>query len=200
MAGNALPELRTERLVLRPYRAADAAWIVRLAGDFEVAKYTGLPHPMDAAAAATWVTRFVDARASSALPFQVMGWALTLAGSGEPIGGISLRAHVDAGPDAEPESGSAGLASGLRLGFWLGRDDWGLGYGLEAARELVRFAFGELQVDSVHADHVAENVASGRILASCGLRPTRVRTAAFDRFGSTHDIVEYAAQRTSWGA
>ena len=53
MAG--LP-LETERLILRPLALADAPVIERLAGEWEVARFTGnIPHPYPPGTAAAWI-------------------------------------------------------------------------------------------------------------------------------------------------
>src|ERR1700758_3243962 len=97
------PVLQTTRLRLRPYRLADAADLVRLAGAREVAATTlRIPHPYREQDA-------VDFIASSQAEADVGAcarFAITLRQTGEFCGGVGLRiesAHHNA-----------------ELGYWLG--------------------------------------------------------------------------------
>src|SRR3954449_149931 len=48
--------LETERLILRPLAMADAPAVERLAGEWEVARFTGnIPHPYPPGGAAAWI-------------------------------------------------------------------------------------------------------------------------------------------------
>jgi [ribosomal protein S5]-alanine N-acetyltransferase len=56
------------------------------------------------------------------------------------------------------------------FGYWLGKPFWGFGYATEAAHRMVRFAFEELGLESVHAGWFHDNPASGHVLAKLGAR------------------------------
>lgn len=63
---------------------------------------------------------------------------------------------------------------GLRegdLGYELSPVYWGQGLATEAARELLRFGFEELNLHRIWACCVAENQASARVLEKVGMRP-----------------------------
>lgn len=53
------------------------------------------------------------------------------------------------------------------IGYVLRRDSWGLGYGTEAARLLIRFGFSSLGLHRIEATCDPENSASRRILEKC---------------------------------
>ena len=117
--------LETTRLTLRPYREADIAELLPLIGTREVAATTlRIAHPYTDQ----------DARAFLALaqePDKI--WlAITLRSDARQIGGIGLRVD-DQHQHAE-------------LGYWLGVPYWGQGYATEAAREMLRYGFEELQL------------------------------------------------------
>jgi [ribosomal protein S5]-alanine N-acetyltransferase len=54
------------------------------------------------------------------------------------------------------------------IGYWLDRAVWGRGYGLEAARRLVRFGLDELGLQSILAGCADDNLASAAILTRLG--------------------------------
>jgi ribosomal-protein-alanine N-acetyltransferase len=54
------------------------------------------------------------------------------------------------------------------IGYWLDRTVWGRGFGLEAARQLVRFAMEDVGLTSVRAGCADDNAASAAILTRLG--------------------------------
>lgn len=56
------------------------------------------------------------------------------------------------------------------IGFELDSRYWGNGYATEAARELMRFGFKELDLHRIWASCVAENHGSARVLEKLGMR------------------------------
>ncbi|HEY8578418.1 MAG TPA: GNAT family N-acetyltransferase [Beijerinckiaceae bacterium] len=143
--------LETPRLWLRWPRAADAAAIVRLGGDPQVAEMTAsVPHPYRMEDAAKWI---FASRAGNA---QGSSLSLVLAPKRRPaeaIGAIGLHRWRE----------GAAL-----LGFWLGRPHQGQGLMTEAAEALVGLAFAVGEVDEIHAQARVENTASRRVLEKSG--------------------------------
>ncbi len=120
------PMLRTERLLLRPFEAADAAAVHSLCGNWDVAHMLSrVPHPYTLDLAAQWIASHGAARSSGA----------------EHVFCVALDDDV---------VGAAGLertAPGTyEIGYWIGEPWWGRGFATEAARRLVQFAFVELGV------------------------------------------------------
>ena len=54
------------------------------------------------------------------------------------------------------------------IGYWLDRAVWGRGFGLEAARRLVRFAVEDVGLNLVRAGCADDNAASAAILTRLG--------------------------------
>lgn len=54
------------------------------------------------------------------------------------------------------------------IGYWIGESYWGKGYGTEAVRLLVRYAFDELKLIRVYASVFESNRASMRVLEKSG--------------------------------
>jgi RimJ/RimL family protein N-acetyltransferase len=148
-----LPTLRTDRLVLRPFRPADAADVQRLAGRAEIASTTAhIPHPYSDGLAEAWIATHPQrfARDESAI------LAITLAASGDLLGSIGLEIRRE--------------HSRAELGYWVGVPYWNLGYTTEAAQEILRFAFEDLRLQRVFAMHFDRNPASGRVMEKIGMR------------------------------
>ena len=81
-----------------------------------------------------------------------------LKATGAVIGSIGLRRDSD-------------LASGegeCELGYWLGVPFWGKGYMPEAAREVLRHAFEDLQLDVVWCGYYEGNAQSKRVQEKLG--------------------------------
>jgi len=155
----------TERLLLRPFRRADAAEFARLAGEWEVASMTSdIPYPFS--------------------PAQAMGWLKPVRGEvrfaierdGRLIGGVGFYRR----PSGAGE-----------LGFWLGRPWWGRGLATEAAGAVVRCGLANRRLPGYSSAHFVDNHASARVLAKLGFEPTgRGRIACAAR-GHDMEVVVY---------
>jgi RimJ/RimL family protein N-acetyltransferase len=141
--------LETERLLLRPPRAADISQFVPLLNDFDVAKnLSRVPHPYTEDDACAFIVN--------------MNYALA---TGTDYGFvILLRPGIFIGMCAvHPQRG-------WELGYWLGRRYWGSGYATEAAGRAVTFAFEDLNATALKAGWFHDNPASWRVLAKLGFR------------------------------
>jgi 8-oxo-dGTP diphosphatase len=166
------------RLVLRAARADDAARIVALLADPEVAKHTShIPHPYTLADA----ERFV-AGAQAMVDTAGFSFALSLRNSGELIGFIGSRTRP----------GTA------ELGYWLGRAYWGQGYMTEAAQRVTRFLFQELGYGTVWASPEPGNPASRRLLEKIGMTYTHTERIPFPARGEERDVVVLSIDRERW--
>jgi RimJ/RimL family protein N-acetyltransferase len=141
-------ELRTKRLLLDPFREADAAQVAALAGNWKVARMTArIPHPYSEDLARQWIAGQGAARASGDAV------ALAIRFGGEPVGAVGLER-------TQPAQ--------YELGYWIGEPWWGIGIATEAAGRTLRFAFDDLAAGVVNAGYLFDNPASGRVLAKCG--------------------------------
>ena len=142
--------LETERLLLRPPKAADISQFVPLLNDFEVAKnLSRVPYPYTEDDACAFIVRMASALAAGT------GYVFAiLLKPGMFIGLCGLH------PD-----------SGWELGYWLGKPFWGRGYATEAGRRVVKFAFEDLKAEALRASWFHDNPASGHVLAKLGFQP-----------------------------
>jgi RimJ/RimL family protein N-acetyltransferase len=156
--------LGTERLLVRQFTESDAAALLHLESEPDVLRYVGRKPLAD-------VDAYRNKIQSAFLPLYDKpggygAWAVIEKGSGEFVGGCSLRLGRDARFAAEMGYGP----DEVEVGYGLRKPSWGRGYATELARALVRRAFRELGAVSVVACVTLDNVASVRVLEKAGLR------------------------------
>lgn len=176
-AGPPLPQpvLSTPRLVLRPFRADDAAPVRQFAGAREVADTTlTVPHPYPEGVAEAWIAGQPAAWAAG----EGATWAVTRRSDGALVGATGL---VITAEHARAE-----------LGYWIAVPEWNRGYATEAARAVVHAAFEVLKLHRVEAYHLLRNPASGRVLEKIGMRREGVRRGAVRKWGLFEDVAQYA--------
>jgi len=174
-------KIETERLVLRPLVPDDAPVMARLAGRREIADtMVSIPHPFSELQAREWII----ARTTRSKGRE-MFFAITHKGDGCLVGTIGLR-------EIDPEHSQA------EMGFWIGVEWWGRGYGTEATRSVVRFAFERLGLNRVAAHHMVRNPASGRVLENIGMKPEGLLRQRVRKWEVFEDVVLCAILRAEW--
>jgi RimJ/RimL family protein N-acetyltransferase len=146
-----IPELTTQRLILRDVRLADPVAYVANFADYEVVRQLAAvipwPYPPNG---------FADFLATRITPGQgktCWCWALHLkTAPAEPIGNIDLR---------------GGNAAENR-GFWLARKHWGHDYMSEATDAVTDYAFDHLGFTKLTISNAVGNHASRRIKQKAG--------------------------------
>jgi RimJ/RimL family protein N-acetyltransferase len=145
--------LRTERLLLRAWRAADREPFARMNADARVMEF--FPAPLSHPESDALVDR-IEAQ------FALHGFGLyaaELAGEGTFIGFIGVSV-----PTFE-----AHFTPCVEIGWRLAAEYWGRGLALEGAREVMRYAFDELGLDSLVSMTVPANRASRRVMEKLGM-------------------------------
>lgn len=148
-----LPELETERLILRRMRLDDAEDMFAYASDPLVTRYV------------LWETHrtLEDAKAflrSATEGYErgdFGGWGVVLKDTGTFVGTCGMEAGY------APEHARA------ELGYVLSRELWGRGLMPEAVRAVVRFGFGRMELNRIEARCIAENAASARVMEKAGM-------------------------------
>lgn len=95
--------------------------------------------------------------------YGVQYWPVFLRESGDFIGCCGLRAF-----DSEPGDLEQGI---YELGFHLKPEYWGRGYGGEAARAVIDYAFDHLHLKELFAGHHPDNANSGKLLRKLDFTP-----------------------------
>ena len=104
------------------------------------------------------------------------------------------------GVEVKEEGGLMGLVELVRLDeqantcsfvYMLGCDYWNQGYGTEILKAVFRFAFEELEVERILADHMTKNVASGRAMAKAGMKHIGTEEGKYEKVGILYDAEIY---------
>ena len=171
-----IPVLATERLILRAPKLEDAKQVAALANDKRIAENTGrVPHPYSHADAEDFI-------ATANLPKGEIVYLITTH-DGTPAGLCGIAMHDDAIPE---------------IGYWLGVKFWGRGYGTEAVRAVIDFAFTERQYEALQASARVTNPASRRILEKCGFQWTGVGLSRNRALNSSVPIDRFRLDRGLW--
>ena len=175
------PVLETARLVLRPYRLADAADLQRLAGDRRIAATTAtIPHPYPDGEAEA----FIGAHEARWRDGTHLTCAVTARGVDTLVGAVGL---VFAAEHARAE-----------LGYWIAVPVWGRGYATEASEALCEYGFTTLGLHRIEARHVAGNPASGAVMRKLGMQQEGVLRGHKAKWDTLHDLVVCGVLAEEW--
>lgn len=169
------PTLESERLVLRPFRASDAADVERHVSDKRIAEMTlNIPHPYPTGAADVWIASHRPKWEAGTLA----SFAVVERDTNELAGAVGLV--------IEERHASA------ELGYWVAVAKWSKGYATEASRTLIAFGFDGLGLHRIQARHRPGNPASGRVMQKAGMQFEGVLRDCLRRDGVFQDSVLYA--------
>ena len=170
-------ELRTERLLLRPFSLSDIDAVLEYASDPEWATY--YPRPYDRGRA-----EYIVAHAVLTSPDKGATFAVVY--DERVVGLVSLRV------DPEDEDRKA------ELGYDIARDVWGQGIAPEAASAVCDWGFREYGLAKVYTLADARNGRSLGVMEKLGMtREAVYRTDELER-GERVDGVCYAVLRSEW--
>src|SRR5437879_3100186 len=169
--------LETERLTLRRPTLADVKAIARLANDRRIAENTRrLPHPYLQDHAVEFVRAMAaDGRESVFL----------IEHNHSPIGMVGIDWREREAPE---------------LGYWLGVEHWGQGFGTEAARGVIDFTFEEFDVEHLMSGARVTNPSSRNILEKCGFQWSGVELHRFEALGSSTPVDRFRPSRSVWSS
>ena len=143
-----VPQLETDRLMLRMWTKKDAPALFAYASDPDVGPNAGWkPHANEG-----------ESRMIINQLFRCnMTWAIVEKETGIIVGSIGFeedryRPHI----------------SSKEMGYSLAKDRWGRGYMTEAAKRLIRYGFEELKLDVLMIRTSETNTRSQRVIEKCG--------------------------------
>lgn len=143
--------METERLILRKWTIEDANSLFEYAKDPDVGPIAGWPSHKNIEESISVIENVFNGSQCYAICKKENNVAI---GTIE----LKLKGHTDM-TDKDDE---------CELGYWLGKPFWGRGYVPEAARELIRYAFEELEMSVIWCGYYDGNNKSKRVQEKVG--------------------------------
>lgn len=143
--------LRTERLILRPWKETDAEDLYKYAKDPAVGPIAGWP-PHTSAEDSRGIIRTVLSAPET--------YALCLKEDNRPIGSAGINTGGQSNLDLPETEGE--------IGYWIGVPFWNRGLTSEAVKELIRHAFEDLKLETLWCGYFDGNERSKGCQEYCG--------------------------------
>jgi ribosomal-protein-alanine N-acetyltransferase len=147
-----LPKLETERLILRKLTLEDADDMFEYGSDDEVSKYV----TWDTHQSLSATKEFIEYILGLYDEGKVAPWGIELKESRKLIGTIDFVSWQVRHHTAE-------------IGYVLSKKHWGKGITTEAANEIIRFGFNEMELVRIQARCFLENAGSERVMEKAGM-------------------------------
>ena len=170
-----LPDLETDRLILRKMTPNDAEAVFAYASDPEVTRHV------------VWEThrtiedseRFLRSVVERYEKGEAAEWGIVYKGDGRFIGGCGIVGW-------EPDHVRA------EMGYVISREYWGRGLMPEAVRAMISFGFGRMGLNRIEARCIAQNTASARVMEKAGMSYEGTLRQRESIKGTYRDIKLYA--------
>lgn len=182
-----IPEVRTDRLLLRGWREDDLAPFAAMNADPRVTQH--LSRALTREESDAFVAWIVEAWATRGYG----QWAMERLDSGGFIGFTGLSA-----PSFE-----APFTPAVEVGWRLAPDAWGNGFATEAAEAALRFGFETVSLDEIVSFTVPANVRSRAVMERLGMTHDPADDFDHPRFPEGHRLrrhVLYRLDRATWRA
>lgn len=167
--------IETERLYLRQLRLEDVyEYYERLFGDGDVSRYMLFDPHQDIGESLESLQRKLERYEED--PYYC--WGVTTKEEDSLIGLIELLRFDEA-------------AESCSFVYMLGCDYWGQGYGTEMLQAVIRFAFEELGIERIVADHMTKNPASGAVMRKAGMTRIDTEEGKYEKLGIRYDADVY---------
>lgn len=144
-------EIKTERLILRPWQESDAENLYDYAKEPNVGPIAGWPVHTSVENSREIIKTVLSADGI---------YAVCLKSDYKAIGSVGLtvgKASSLGLPDTEGE-----------IGYWIGVPFWGKGLIPEAVKEMIRYGFEDLNLEKIWCRYFDGNIKSKRVQEKCG--------------------------------
>ncbi|HEX8599370.1 MAG TPA: GNAT family protein [Chloroflexia bacterium] len=178
-----LPDIETERLVLRKLRMEDAEDMFEYGRDQEIA-FRGLWPPLQSLEESR--ADLAEAQEGYAAGSEI-SWAIEHREDRRMIGRIGLGPYSRMNRRAE-------------IGYAMNRSYWGRGLATEAVRGVLGFAFRNMGLNRVQAIVLPDNIGSMRVLEKAGMQREGLLRKYQYVLGDYWDVYMYGVLRSDWEA
>lgn len=119
-------------------------------------------------------------------------WAVVLKETNKVIGSIKIYPDENRGKYSENESAKL-------ISYYLAHDYWGKGYMTEAVKQVIKYAFEELNIELLTAFHTPQNIRSKRVIEKCGFQyETTIKQGYKNYDGQLFDSICYSILKTEY--
>ncbi len=144
-------ELKTKRLILRPWKESDAEDLFRYASDPDVGPIAGWNAHKSVDESRSVIKNVLNGQEA---------YAVCLKEDNKAIGAIEIMFNRPVTRNSDE----------CELGFWIGKPFWGRGLIPEAAKEMLRHAFEDLGMNKVWCGYYDGNEKSKRVQEKLGFK------------------------------
>lgn len=177
-------ELKTPRLILRKLTMADVPqYYERLGSSEPVTRYMLWNPHQDISESVASIQKALRRYEGG----KCYRWGIALREDNALIGVIELLRF-------DEEKSTCSFA------YMLGEAYWGMGYGTEAVKAAFRFAFEDMEISAVIADHMTANPASGAVMRKAGMSFVQTIPHAYEKNGIPYDADQYRITKDEWTA
>ena len=173
-----MPQLYTERLVLRKLNANDAQDIFEYSQDPEVARYV-LWYPHKSLSESRFFLKCLMRQYRNQEP---ASYGIALRDTGKVIGTIGFSYINEEHLCAE-------------IGYSLARNQWNKGIMTEALSAMIDYGFNRLRLHRIEATHDVRNPSSGRVMEKCLMHHEGVMKGKLYSKGEYIDLALYSITR-----
>ena len=175
-------QLETENLILRKFKEEDVEYFFkRVGGSKNVTKYMLWQPHKSLKESRESIEKVISQYESG----KCYAWGIALRSDDSIIGRIDLLRFNE-------------TESCCSFAYMLGEDFWGKGYGTEALKAVLKYAFEKMDMKKVIADHMSENVASGRVMKKAGMHYVQRHTLKYEKNGKYYDADECMITYEDW--
>lgn len=173
--------LQTRRLILRRVRREDADRFFSFAGSEAVTRYMFWKPHKDVSESAASIEKTLSRYESG----YCWRWGIALKETDELIGIIDLLGVDEA-------------ACSCTFAYMIAEEFWGRGFASEALSAVLRFAFEQMELETVWGEHFGPNGASGAVMRKAGMHYQRTEEGKYEKNGCVYDAVVYRITAQQW--
>jgi len=174
-----LPEILTERLLLRPLHSGDEEAIFAYASDPRIDSYVVWEHHRTIAESQLYLLGVLQRYAAG----DAAPWGMVDRSSNELIGTVGFVEIWPSHARAE-------------IGYALAPRCWNRGLTTEATRTVIEYGFGEMKLHRIEARCDPQNLASARVMEKSGMQYEGTLRGQMQVKGAPRDMKMYAVIRS----